>query len=98
MICAESLRIHIQMLTNLKTPIPPVALSQVPTPKTRPSRTVSKHQLSAAADHRPVMQPCHVIGILLGAVVSQLPQVSNEVAALVFHPFFCVVEVGVIIV
>jgi hypothetical protein len=94
---AESLRIRIQMLTNLKTPMPLMAPSQVPTPKTCPSRTVSKHQLSAAADHRPVMQPCQVIGILLGAVVSQLPQVGYEVATLVFHPFFCVIEVGVII-
>ena len=86
-----------QMQTNLKTPMPPMALSQVPTPKTHPSQTVSKHQLSAAVDHRPVMQPCWVIGILLSAVVSQLPQVGYEVVALVFHLFFCIVKVIVII-
>ena len=51
-----------ECMTNLKTLISLVALSQVPTPKTRLSRTVSKHHLSAATDHRPVIQPCWVMG------------------------------------
>jgi hypothetical protein len=93
----ESLQICTQLLTKLKMPKPLVALSQVPTPKTRPSRTVSEHGLSAAADRRPAMQPCWVSGILLGVAVSQLPRASYEVPALILHPCFCVIEVCVII-
>jgi hypothetical protein len=68
-LCYMWLDLYMHMMTNLKGPKLSMALSQVPTPKTRPSRTVSKHTLSAATDHRPVMQPCWVSGILLGAEV-----------------------------
>ena len=95
-ICGDASE-SVQLLTNLKMPKLLVTLSQVPTPKTRLSRTVSKHQLSAAADHRPVMQPCWVSGILVGTAISQLPRVGDKVSTLIFHPFFGIIEVSVII-
>jgi hypothetical protein len=79
-------------------PNPLVALSQVPTPKTRPPRTVSEHRLSVAADRGPVIQPCWLSGVLFGAAISQLPRVGDEVFTLCLHPFYCVVEIGFVIV